>query len=143
MNLQINVKFSTLAKNFKVLAAIGISLFLFTISGYAQSGSGEGKKSTSTSKVKTRTKQQTKTETRTISSVKKTIVSKVLKVRVTALRANFRIYPGNDAQSLGWVVYGDLLIVIDKNHVNGWYNVKHAETNITGWVYGNTIKFVK
>jgi Bacterial SH3 domain len=117
---------------------------LFAGIGFSQgvdAGVTESKKPQIT---KTNTKKKTVSNSKRSSlSNKKTIKSRLIKVMVIATKANFRTYPGNDAESLGTVKYGDILVVVDKNHINGWYNVKHIQTSITGWVYGDTIEFIK
>jgi uncharacterized membrane protein len=125
-------------------------IWLFVSIGFSQgtdAGVSDSKKSQTT---KTETKKKTVTNSKRSSSSNKktaasknTIKAKVIKVIVIATKANFRTYPSNDAESLGTVNYGDVLVVIDKNHINGWYNVKHIPTSITGWVYGDTIEFIK
>ncbi len=121
---------------------------LFTTIGFSQ-GTDAGVKDEN-KKTETKKKKEIKKKpVRSSTSGKKTAIGKttkkvdVLKVRVIATNANFRVYPSNEAESLGLVRYGEVLVVIDKNHVNGWYNVKHIPTNITGWVYGDTIEFIK
>jgi P pilus assembly chaperone PapD len=120
-------------------------IWLFSMIGFSQ-GTNAGVR---VDPVRTETKKK-ETKKKTVSnSTKKPVIGKntikanVIKARVIVTNANFRISPSNDAESLGLVKYGEVLVIIDKNHFNGWYNVKHIPTNITGWVYGDTIEFIK
>ncbi|MEK7723375.1 MAG: SH3 domain-containing protein [Acidobacteriota bacterium] len=110
-----------------------------TASNYSQSGSGEAT-------TKPSSAPKTKTKKKAVMPKKNAVDRKsknIPKAMVTSLKVNFRISPSNYADSLGTVTYGEVLLVLDKNHVNGWYNVKHIPTNITGWVYGNTITLIR
>jgi Bacterial SH3 domain len=120
-------------------------IYLFVSIGFSQgtdAGVSENKKP-ETKKKKEIKKKSVSNSTKKPATGKNTIKAKVIKVIVIATKANFRISPSNDAESLGLVKYGEVLMIIDKNHFNGWYNVKHIPTNITGWVYGDTIEFIK
>jgi hypothetical protein len=115
---------------------------LFVSIGFSQgtdAGVKEENKKTETKKKKETKKKPVSNSTKKTAIGKNTIKEKVIKARVIVTNANFRISPSNDAESLGLVKYGEVLVIIDKNHFNGWYNVKHIPTNITGWVYGDTI----
>lgn len=69
--------------------------------------------------------------------------SHVVAAIVKAKKANLRDKPSETANVAGLVNKGDLLSLMREEPTGPWYQVRHSETGIEGWIHGNTIALLQ
>lgn len=58
---------------------------------------------------------------------------------VNTLKANLREYPSTNAPVVRQIRQSDYVVLIDREHVDGWYNVIHVDSGVEGWIHGDLI----
>jgi hypothetical protein len=82
---------------------------------------------------------QQPTPAATASSVTVSAVNSDETAVVKAVRANLREHPNKSAAVLREVRQGDVLTLVSSSPVGPWYNVRHKDTRVEGWIHGNSI----